>query len=165
MFTLPVETHEETHVFQLSRNPEVLTRMEENLASGKIRRDYDYGGMEGLLQAHRDRKTITDFGPEQQAEMVRDFQEKTQEAFKKHDPALLDKVNEAYGPYIRQLAGLPGKNELMTVMTQKDLTPPAPGLPPAVETGILAEDKLLGSKMEIIPPKGYRLETHAALQR
>jgi hypothetical protein len=154
-FNQPDLNHEETHVFQFSRNPEVVQQMESDLQTGKLPKTYTYGGPDGLLQAQQQHKTIADFGPEQQAEMVKDYQAGTQEALAKNDAAKLDKLNAAYGPFVRQLSNLPSKNESMTTMTQKDLTPPEPGLPPAEETGILAENKLMGSDEKVLknPPK------------
>ena len=153
-FGQPQLNHEETHVFDFSRNPAIVQRMEEDLRSGKLPKSYTYGGIEGLLEAQRQGKTIANFGPEQRAEMVRNFQQETQDAIRRGDAARLDLLNRAYGPFIRQEANLPGKNESMTTMTQKDLTPPAPGLPPAVESGILAPNPLLGGKERFlrVPP-------------
>jgi hypothetical protein len=155
-FTLPVETHEETHVFQFSRNPAIVNQWKDNLRKGNLTESYDYGGMDGLLQAQREHRSITSFGLEQQADIVKDFQQLTDKAIANKDFALLDKVNAAYGPYVRQLANLPAKNESMTTMTRRDLTPPPPGLPPATETGILAENKLLGSREMFLPPPPLR---------
>lgn len=154
-FHQPQLNHEETHVFQFSRNPAIVQKMESDLATGKLPKTYTYGGTDGLIAAQRQGKTIADFGPEQQAEMVRNYQQETQEAVRKGDATGLDKLNLAYGPLIRQLAKLPGKNESMTTMTQADLTPAAPGLPPAEETGILAPNKLLGGEERILksPPE------------
>lgn len=163
-FGQPQLNHEVTHGFQFDRNPAIVQQMEANLASGKLPKTYTYGGADGLLEAQRQGKTIADFGPEQQAEMVKDYQKGTQDAIKRGDAAALDKLNEAYGLYIHQLANLPGKNESMTTMTQKDLTPAAPGLPPAEETGLLVANKLLGNEVKVLRhppklPKGYHLET------
>ncbi|MGB6934396.1 MAG: hypothetical protein WBD91_16585 [Acidobacteriaceae bacterium] len=154
-FGQPQLNHEETHVFQFSRNPAVVEQMQQTMATGP--KGYTYGGTDGLLQAQMQHKTIADFGPEQQAEMVRNYASESTEAIIKGDAAKLDKLNRAYKPYLNQLANLPGKNDSMTTMTQKDLTPAAPGLPPAVESGILAPLKVIGGKMGVKLPKGYTL--------
>ena len=154
-FHSPELIHEMTHVFQFSRNPEIVSQMLNPLRTGKIPTAYanpsvyNYGGADGLLAAQRAGKTIADFGPEQQAEIVRNYAVLTKEAIQTGNAAELDKIKQAYGPFIRQLAALPGKNDSMTTMTQKDLTLPAPGLPPATETGILAPDKLLGGAVGV----------------
>lgn len=163
-FTQPVATHEMTHIFDNSRNMHVQAQNLMDTLEGKVSNDnYDYGGMEGLIQAQQQHKTIADFGPEQRANMVADYQELTKEAIDKGDAKLLDQANAAYAPFIKQEASLPSKNESATTMTQKDLTPPEPGLPPAEETGILAENKLMGSDEKVLKnppklPKGYHLE-------
>lgn len=157
-FGQPQLDHEVTHGYQFSRNPAVVSQMEGDLASGRVPTAYTYGGPQGLIQARQQGKTIADFGPEQQAEMVKDYQQGTQAAIASGDAGKLDRLNQAYGPYLQQLARLPGKNDSMTTMTQQDLTPAAPGLPPASESGIMAPSKLLGGPMKIVPPAGYTLE-------
>lgn len=157
-FGQPQLNHEETHVWDFSRNPEIVSQMEADLRTGKLPKTYTYGGTDGLLQAQQQHKTIADFGPEQHAEMVRNYDEEITAAIKRGDAATVDKLNRAYGPYLDQLANLPGKNDSMTTMTQKDLTPVAPGLPPATESGILAPFKVIGGKARVMVPKGYRLE-------
>ncbi len=161
--TQPTTTHEMSHVWQDSRNLSVLADTMSDVLHGKVGKGYDYGGIDGLLAAQRQHKTIADFGPEQQADMVADYQQQTQQAIKSGDAALLDRVNQAYGPFIRQFAALPPRGASMTAMTEKDLTPPAPGLPPATETGILEPNPLLGGPTRVLknpptPPPGYALE-------
>lgn len=147
LFTNPVYTHESTHVFQLNRNPAVV----QGTAGG-----YDYGGADGLIAALRKGKTIADFGPEQQARMVEDYQRQTKEAMASGNRKMLDKLNQAYQPFIFQLSRLPGKNDPMK-MTKADMTPQAPGPPPSVASGVMQPDKLLGGEGRIIPPKGYKM--------
>lgn len=172
-FTQGDLNHETTHSYDLSRNPAVVSQEASVMAqqqraglyntpvAGQLPKAYDYGGINGLLAAQQQHKTITDFGPEQRAQMVKDYTEGTQAAIKSGNAAALDKLNQAYGMYIRQLANLPGKTDSMTTMTQQDLTPPAPGLPPAAESGILAPNPLLGGPARVLkhpPPTGYTLE-------
>lgn len=177
-FHSPELIHEMTHVFQFSRNPAMVSQMQDALRAGKLPSTYTYGGTDGLLAAQQQGKTIADFGPEQQAEMVRNYAVLTKQAIQTGNAAELDKIKQAYGPFIRQLAAFPGKSDSMTAMTQRDLTPSAPGLPPATESGILAPDKLLGGaagvynnpsesarvhhghshRRDITPPPGYHIE-------
>ncbi len=157
-FGQPQLDHEETHVFDLSRNPAVVSQMENDLASGKLPKTYTYGGPDGLLQAQREGKTIADFGPEQRAEMMSDYADGTKQAIARGDAKTLDKLNAAYGRYVHEEASLPGKNDSMTTMTQQDLTPAAPGLPPAEVSGILEPNPLLGGVAGVKLPHGYKLE-------
>lgn len=151
MFTPGVEAHELTHVWDDTRNPGVIQRENEMIQSGTMPMGYDYGGMAGLMKARLARKTIADYGPEQRAEMVKDFQEATQEAIRRGDAAQLDKVNAAYAPFVRQEAALPDRNDPMTSI---DVTPKAPGLPPATESGILAPDRLIGGDERLLAYPG-----------
>lgn len=184
-FHSPQLIHEMTHVFQFSRNPEMVNQMRDALRTGKLPATYTYGGTDGLIAARQAGKTIADFGPEQQAEMVKNYAVLTKQAIQSGNAAELDRIKQAYGPFIRQLAALPGKTDSLTQMTQRDLTPAAPGLPPAAESGILAPDDLLGGaagvynnpaeaaharsrvgsranrrspRRDITPPPGYHIE-------
>lgn len=154
-FTQPVQTHESTHVFQESRNPAFVQaglNLQTNTQGTPAM--YDYGGVDGLLQAQRQGKTISNFSPEQQATMVADYQRATQDAIKRGDGATLARVTAAYHPFVGQLAKIPPKGANMTTMTSADLTPPAPGLPPATVAGMpMLPDKLIADT----PPSGYRL--------
>lgn len=152
--TQPTTTHEVTHIFDNSRSVGTLADDLFSRLKGKTTDSYDYGGMDGLLEAQKAHKTIADFGPEQRAEMVKDWQQMSQHAIKTGDSKLLDQVNEAYGPLIRQFAALPARGDSSGINT----TPADPGLPPAAQTGILAPDKLLGGDVRIVPPAGYVLD-------
>lgn len=165
-FGQPQLNHEVTHGFQFSRNPAVVRSLEAvpiARTPNAPMQSYDYGGIAGLLAARMKGKTIADFNMEQQAQMVKDWQSATKQAIASGDTARLDLVNRAYAPFIRQLANLPGKNESMTTMTERDLTPPAPGLPPSAETGIMEPNPLLGGvarALKRVPrlPRGYTLQ-------
>ena len=144
LYDKPTNTHEFTHVFQLSRNPAFASMRGQQQATTPA--DYDYGGVDGLLQAQLQRKTISSFTPEQQANMVADYQRETQDAIAKGDRVKLAKLNAAYGLYVRQLSNIPGKDANMTQMTQQDLTPPAPGPPASTVAGMpLVPDKTIGT--------------------
>lgn len=159
-FTPGIQTHEETHVFQRSRqadDPGIIDTVMNYLRGAPApKAGYDYGGIEGLEQARAQQKTIANYGPEAQAEIVRDFQEKTQAAIKSGDAAALDRLTKAYHPFVSQLASLPAKGDPMTSI---DTHPAAPGLPPSSVSGIMEPDALLGGQARIVTPKGYRLDS------
>lgn len=159
MFTLPDETHEETHVFQLSRNPAVRRDMDrQELKLQGIRQHnpsdpmagYGYGGDVGLVRDRREGKTIADFNPEQQAQMVSAYQQATNRAMATGNTRMLDTANAAYAPFVRQLASLPGRNDPMNAI---DLTPRAPGLPPAAISGFMAPDDTMGGNWKYVRPR------------
>ena len=179
-------THEATHVFQYSRNPASIAYPGNNRQATSPN-DYNYGGMEGLEKARQTGKTVSDYGPEKQADMVRDFQALTNDAIERGDREKLARVTAAYEPFVGQLARMPGNGESMSI-TQRDLTPPAPSVPPATVAGMpMYPSKLLGGAMrgpgaqpkpisrlkpmvgmtmmdtvkkiyDPIPPKGYKIE-------
>jgi hypothetical protein len=158
-FTPGIQTHEETHVFQRSRKTDdpglIDTVMNYLRPTPAPKAGYDYGGIEGLEQARAQGKTIANYGPEAQAEIVRNFQEQTQQAIKSGDTNLLDRVNAAYAPFVRQLAALPAKDDTSNTI---DTKPAAPGLPPSSVTGIMKPDALLGGQARIVAPQGYKLD-------
>lgn len=157
LYTAPVNTHESTHVFQQSRNPAFASLQgQQQVTSAK---GYDYGGMDGLIQARQQGKTIAHFTPEQQATMVADYQRETQDAIRRGDRAALAKAQSAFEPFVGQLANIPGKDANMTQMSQQDLTPAAPGVPPATVAGMpLLPSKLIGGPGRVVLPKGYTLQ-------
>lgn len=158
-FTPGIQTHEETHVFQRSRQADdpglIDTVMNYLRGAPTPKAGYDYGGIAGLEQARAQQKTIANYGPEAQAEIVRDFQEKTQAAIKSGDTAALDRLNAAYSPFVGQLAKLPAKGDTSNTI---DTHPAAPGLPPSSVTGIMKPDALLGGQARIVAPQGYQLD-------
>ena len=164
--------HEMTHSYDLSRNPAVIAQEAKVQAQqkaagmytpipGRLPKAYDYGGANGLIAAQQNGKTIANFGPEQRAQMVKDYAEETQAAMRSGNTAALDKLNQAYGPFLRQEASMPGKNDSMMTMTQRDLTPPAPSLPPSSETGIMEPLPEIGGTARVLkpPPNGYVVES------
>jgi hypothetical protein len=144
----------------LSRNPQFTSAIQgqQQATSSK---DFDYGGIEGLMAAQRAHKTIANFTAEQQARMVEDYQRQTQEAIKKGDPTALARVTAAYHPFVGQLAKIPPKGANMTQMTQQDLTPAAPPVPPATVAGMpMLPDKLIGGATA--PPKAASSPSQAS---
>lgn len=163
-FTQGDLNHETEHGYDLSRNPAEVARLAQvqqqqqqagmyTPVAGQLPAAYDYGGADGLLAAQQQRKTIDSFGPEQRAQMVKNYTDQAQQAIASKDMPTLDKLNKAYGPYITQLVNLPGKNDSMTTMSQQDLTPPAPGLPPSAETGIMEPLPAIGGNAAVTKPR------------
>jgi hypothetical protein len=143
LFAQPVQTHESTHIYQFSRNPQFIGNAPN--AGTNANTMYGYGGVEGLEQALKQGKTIADFDLEKQAQMVSDYQKLSAEAIKKGDRAGLSRITLAYHPFVSQLSKIPDKTADMTRMTKQDLTPAAPGLPPATVPGVpMMADPLLG---------------------
>jgi hypothetical protein len=149
-FGQPQLNHEVEHGYEFSRNPAFVQQMEGDLASGKSPRGYDYGGADGLLAAQAQHKTIADFGPEQRAQFPSDYTRLANQAIAAGDMKTLDKLNKAYGPLITQLVNLPSKNDSMTTMSQQDLTPAAPGLPPSAITGIMEPLAAIGGNARVV---------------
>lgn len=122
---------------------------------------YDYGGVEGLENRLRQGKSLSDLSNEQQAKVLQDYTEEmgkfglakdpdsvkfrnsknqaereVQLAMdignaKRHTPEVADRLNKAYGPFIRQMAEMARKPNENTINT----TPAPPGPPPAALTG------------------------------
>ena len=152
-YTKAVNTHEATHVYQQSRNASFSNP--EGQQQATTAKDYDYGGVSGLIQAQQQGKTISSFSPEQQAQLVADYQQQTQQAIQKGDRTALARVTAAYHPFVSQLAAIPAQGANMTQMTQQNLTPAAPMVPPATVAGMpMQPDPLLGGQVR--PPAGYR---------
>ena len=111
-FTQSSLNHEMTHMYQDTLPPSV------KFAEASKTDPYNYGGVDGLTQAAKSGKKITDFSNEQVAKMVQDHTEKTNMImqFAKLgvlQPGDVDKYNQwksAVGPYMTQLAGLNGKS-------------------------------------------------------
>jgi hypothetical protein len=78
---------------------------------------YNYGGVQGLLDAQAKGKKINDFSNEQVARMIQDHTERTsalktyaaQGVLQPEDVAAYQKWKSAVGPYVTQLAALKGK--------------------------------------------------------
>jgi hypothetical protein len=146
----------------MSRNP-AFTSAIQGQQQATSQKDFDYGGVEGLMAAQRAHKTIANFSAEQQARMVEDYQKATQDAIRRGDPAALARVTAAYHPLIGQLAKIPPKGANMAQMTQQDLTPAAP-MPPVSVAGMpLLPDKLIGGATA--PPKTVQQLKAQAAQR
>lgn len=169
--------HELTHTYQDTRakgiNPAVPVKSFD-------RGNYDYGGIEGLKKALASGKTVSDFNYEQQADMVQDYKTQHDQYLKKAangtitpaDERRMYELQQAYHPFIKQMAEMPGKDadlkrnsllELLGIQKPVELkrTPEPPGLP-SYDTpglGVLPADKLMGGKSQ--PTGRPALQTQA----
>jgi hypothetical protein len=106
LYDIPTAAHEATHVFQNSRNDQF-----QNAAlptAGSIK-DYDYGGIRGLMS----NKSVADYNPEQQAEMVEDLTAAQGKLTPKMSQKQLqdwDITKNALERPIQQLASVPGQD-------------------------------------------------------
>lgn len=162
----PILNHELTHTFQDTRSRGLIPA--QPLSQGG-RFGYDYGGVEGLKAAQAKGKTVSDFNYEQQAEMVKDYKWEHDQYLKKAAAGTITPADEkraydlqqAYHPFIQQLANMPGREvslqrnpleELLGIQKPAtiDTHPSPPGLP-AYNTpglGVLPADPLMGGKSQ-----------------
>ena len=162
----PILNHELTHTYQDTRaegiNPAAPVE-------GFSEKNYDYGGLAGVQKARLQGKTISDFNYEQQADMVRDYkyhhdlylQKAANRTITPADEKHMYEIQQAYHPFIKQMAEMPGKDmdlkrnsllELLRVQkpVEIDRKPEPPGLP-SYDTpglGVLPADKLMGGKSQ-----------------
>jgi len=167
LYDKDVQHHELTHTYQDTRNPALRTSAD--IKTPGDPREYDYGGLDGLVSAQKNKKTISDFNYEQQAEIVKDYKSHHDQYLAKAakgkitpaDEKAMYKLQQAYHPFIKQLASQPGKNvnldrnsllELVGIQKPAEIreNPPAPGLP-SYDTpglGVLPADPLMGGKSQ-----------------
>jgi hypothetical protein len=170
LYGKPVLNHELVHTFQDIRNkslPPISRGVNDNDPN-----PYDYGGPQGLQAAAAHHKTIADFNSEQQAEIVKDYKVYHDAFLRKaaskkstpEDARQMYILQQAYHPFIQQLAGIPGQDvnldrspilELLGVQNPVDIrsSPKPPGLPryDTPGLGVLPADPLLGGKSQAIP--------------
>lgn len=175
-YNADVRNHELTHVYQNNRSPDISTT---NSSVGKYRVDntsYDYGGQQGLVQARNAGKTIANFGIEQQAEMVEDYKH-SHDAFlakvkdgtaTKKDLQAMSDLQNAYHPFMQQMADMPGKNEhinpgMLNLLMGRNMptintTPSAPGLPSFATAGMgmVTADPLMGGQSQAIHHSAHK---------
>ena len=165
----PILNHELTHTFQDTRNKSLPGSSAPIKQSGRAA--YDYGGIKGLQAARMQGKTIADFNAEQQADMVKDYKAYHDQYLKKAaqgkitpaDMKAMYDLQQAYHPFIKQLASIPGTNvnldrnpilELLGVQKPVPLgaKPDTPGLP-SYDTpglGVLPADPLMGGRSQYL---------------
>jgi hypothetical protein len=160
----PILNHELTHTYQDTRSKGITPAVP---ATGS--NVYDYGGLKGLQDARAKGKTVSDFNAEQQAEMVKDYkfyhdQYLAKAAQGKITPAeekQMYDLQQAYHPYIQQLADMPGADvnlqrnpllELLGLQKPVDIKSKvgAPELPPynTAGLGVLPADPLMGGQSQ-----------------
>lgn len=163
----PILNHELVHTFQDTRNQD-LPPVAKDL-SGDPSKVYDYGWLTGLEKARQQGKTVSDFNYEQQAEMVKDYKgyhdlylKRAKEgAITPKEERMMYRFQQAYHPFIKQLAEMPGQQENLQRSPLKELLgiqkpatidthPTPPGLP-SYDTpglGVLPADPLMGGKSQ-----------------
>lgn len=166
VFDADDRNHELTHTYQNTRNKSIEPSLDPDPQDPN---PYDYGGIQGLLDARKSGKTVSDFNYEQQADMVKDYKKHHDQYLKKAASGKISHAEEkkmydlqqAYHPFIKQLAEMPGQDEnldriplLELLGLQKPVAlskqPEPPGLP-SYETpglGVVAADKLMGGKSQ-----------------
>lgn len=162
----PILNHELTHTYQLTRAEGIDPAQP---VSGLDIKNYNYGGIKGLQNARAQGKTVSDFNYEQQGDMVRDYKvwhdyylgKAAKGTITPADERHMYDLQQAYHPFIKQMAEMPGTNtdlkrspllELLGIQKPVDINrrPEAPGLP-SYDTpglGVLPADKLMGGKSQ-----------------
>jgi hypothetical protein len=191
-YDVPVRNHEMTHEFQQTRdfggiklpgdNTLDLPGQTKPYSADQYRpgdhRNYAYGGVQGLLKARQQGKTVANFNREQQADIVADYKE-MQDDYQEAVAAgtatpgmskMMEQVRQAYHPFVQQLADVPKYSAARSIGTFLGIgspdAPPAPRAPglPAYGTpglGYVQPDSLLGGDATVIPPEGYQLSNTA----
>lgn len=154
-----VRAHELTHVLQMTRNSDWQAGMPDN-------RSYDYGDIEGLIEARKQRKTIGDFGVEQQAAIIGDYRDMTAYYLDKAKRGALtgkearqfQQIKDVFHPFVKQLAGVPNQedHDKWSLNPQMDTRPDAPGIPSADVSGILAADPLMSNERVGVPVRNRK---------
>lgn len=111
LYDIPIAAHEATHVFQNGRNDQFQELGRLLLPHATALKDYDYGGIQGL-QANP-QKTVADYNPEQQAQMVQDLTAAQSKLSPNMTPAQLaawDATKTALERPIQQLANVPAQD-------------------------------------------------------
>jgi hypothetical protein len=158
MFSQGVLAHEGTHVFQNSRQfpPKDQDKYPNN-------DPYDYGGMKGLQDAVTSRKTIHDFGPEQQAMIVEDYYRFSQavqmvaqkQGYLTHKQSqMFEEFKKVYEPFVKQLAGQTKYQD--SPADESKSMPPAPmppSLPPGDVVGLTEASPTMGGMPMRVKPK------------
>ncbi len=163
-----VRAHELTHTFQFTRaiSPKEVGKLG---ATVNTPEQYQYGWVKGLEEAQKNRKTVSDFNLEQQADMVSDYKnihdmylDKAKKGtITPEDERLMYRAQKAYHPFVKQLASMPAKKDQVTSNPLLQLLgyaksptintkPEPPGLP-SYDTpglGVLPRDPLMGGKSQ-----------------
>ncbi len=147
LYTPQVGAHEATHLYQNTRNREFRNHADSLTPSSPSLSEYDYGGQAGLRG-----KSIADFNPEQQADIVGDFTARSR-SLPAHpgarDLRVWDQTREAYEPKIRQLQDVPPAPTGILAATDNFLQDHGLGRPIETVSGILHPDVL---NPKTVPP-------------
>jgi hypothetical protein len=111
LYDLPTAAHEATHVFQNTRNDQFQDLESRQMPSSTSLTNYDYGGIKGLQS--NPLKSVANYNPEQQAEMVEDLTAAQGKLTPKMSPKQLqdwDTTKTTLERPIRQLAAVPAKD-------------------------------------------------------
>jgi hypothetical protein len=133
------------HVYQLSRDPSVQFNHEQ-AGQGT----YGYGGVQGLQQMQQQGKTAGHMTMEQQADLMKDWQQNNEKIGKggmtQQEAADAYQFNQAAHPFISQMAQWPKQGEANAPI---DTAPRAPGLPEPNTPGLgmVQADPLYGQQM------------------
>ncbi len=163
-----VRAHELTHTFQFTRaiSPKEVGKLG---ATVNTPEQYQYGWVKGLEEAQKNRKTVSDFNLEQQADMVSDYKnihdmylDKAKKGkITPEDERLMYRAQKAYHPFVSQLSKMPAKKDQVTTNPLLQLLgyakaptintkPEPPGLP-SFDTpglGVLPADPLMGGQSQ-----------------
>lgn len=141
-FTQAVKVHEQTHLYQNTRNAAFKQSLPNPTETGT----YQYGGPAGLDKLHAQGKSIADLSVEQQARIQEDWT-RIQGHYAMHaatgkltpqDAADYDRYKGSYGRAIGQIAGVPNQADYDGAF-DIDTTPKPPGAPPAAASGIVTD--------------------------
>lgn len=177
LYGSPTLNHELTHTYQDTRVEGITPAAQVEKFDPK---NYGYGGIPGLQKARAQGKTVSDFNYEQQGDMVRDYKVHHDEYLSKAangtitpaDEVHMFELQQAYHPFIKQMAEMPGKDadlkrdsllELLGIQKPVEIrhAPEPPGLPryDTPGLGVLPADKLMGGESQ--PTGRPALQTQA----
>lgn len=111
LYDIPIAAHEATHAFQNSRNDQFQDLENRQMPTSTSLANYDYGGVKGLTA--NPLKSVANYNPEQQAEMVEDLTAAQGKLSPKMNRSQLqdwDTTKTALERPIQQLSSVPGQN-------------------------------------------------------
>jgi hypothetical protein len=121
-YNAPTAAHEETHIFQNSRNAGFRKNLAAKLPQGtQNASDYDYGGVEGLKKNHTN---VGDLNAEQQASIVGDLTKGNmmlRKGMTQDELAQWDDTKRTLGHIIEQLKRIPADPSQNTPTAKADV--------------------------------------------
>jgi hypothetical protein len=133
-YTAAVQAHELAHNIQHTvgggtpADINAVTSAPADQKYDEYQKQYGYGGADGLAKMAASGKTIGSLNMEQQASIPSNYMKEYLRAEKSGDAGAIDKLNKSYEPAIKQLRNMADKDI--------NVTPDAPGAPPASITGL-----------------------------